>query len=38
VHRHGGMIHATAAPGQGATFGFTLLASAGNDRNHKGPP
>ena len=27
VHRHGGTIRATAAPGQGATFSFSLSAS-----------
>jgi signal transduction histidine kinase len=26
VHRHGGVIQATAAPGQGATFSFSLSA------------
>ena len=31
VHRHGGTIRAAAAPGQGATFSFSLSASARND-------
>lgn len=31
VHRHGGTIRAIAAPGQGATFIFSLSASAGKN-------
>ena len=31
VYRHGGTIRATAAPGQGATFSFSLSAS--DDKN-----
>jgi signal transduction histidine kinase len=38
VHRHGGTIRATAAPGQGATFSFSLSASGGRIRNHKEQP
>ena len=32
VQRHGGTIRATAAPGQGATFGFSLPSSGGNNK------
>ena len=35
VHRHGGTIRATAAPGQGATFSFSLSAEGG--KNNKQP-
>jgi signal transduction histidine kinase len=31
IHRHGGTIQATAVPGQGATFRFTLPGSAGGE-------
>ena len=32
VYRHGGTIRATAAPGQGATFSFSLSASDDNNK------
>ena len=35
VHRHGGSIRATAAPGQGATFVFSLTSSDGHHKEGK---
>ncbi len=32
LHRHGGTIHATAAPGQGATFSFSLPETTQTER------
>ena len=32
LHRHGGTIHATAAPGHGATFSFTLPETTQTER------